>query len=81
MPSGITRRFNHAFGSGSSGRPTKAPSKPISSAARLRTEALTEWFDEAKDPQLAVGADECRKFPVGSEYLPTCYDLRAKKLL
>jgi hypothetical protein len=45
--------------------------------AGLHVESLTEWFDEAKDPKLAVGPDGRGRFPLGAEFLPTSYGLRA----
>jgi 2-polyprenyl-3-methyl-5-hydroxy-6-metoxy-1,4-benzoquinol methylase len=46
-------------------------------AAGLRVESLTEWFDEDQDPKLVVGDDGRARFPIGSEYLPTSFGLRA----
>jgi hypothetical protein len=47
--------------------------------AGLRVEALTEWFDEDKDPKLLVGTDGLARFPVSQELLPTSYGLRARR--
>jgi 2-polyprenyl-3-methyl-5-hydroxy-6-metoxy-1,4-benzoquinol methylase len=48
-------------------------------AAGLVVESLTEWFDEQKDPRLVVGDDRRGRFPIGSQYLPTSYALRARR--
>jgi SAM-dependent methyltransferase len=48
-------------------------------AAGLRVESLTEWFDEDQDPKLVVGDDGRARFPIGSEYLPTSFGLRANR--
>jgi SAM-dependent methyltransferase len=48
-------------------------------AAGLSVESLTEWFDEDQDPKLVVGADGRARFPLGSEYLPTSYGIRARR--
>jgi hypothetical protein len=48
-------------------------------AAGLVVESLTEWFDEEKDPRLVTGDDGRGRFPVGSQYLPTSYALRARR--
>jgi SAM-dependent methyltransferase len=48
-------------------------------SAGLRVESLTEWFDEDQDPRLVVGDDGRARFPLGSEYLPTSYGLRARR--
>jgi 2-polyprenyl-3-methyl-5-hydroxy-6-metoxy-1,4-benzoquinol methylase len=48
-------------------------------AAGLRVESLTEWFDEDQDPKLVVGGDGRARFPLGSEYLPTSFGLRARR--
>lgn len=48
-------------------------------AAGLRVESLTEWFDEDQDPKLVPGDDGRVRFPLGSEYLPTSYGLRARR--
>jgi 2-polyprenyl-3-methyl-5-hydroxy-6-metoxy-1,4-benzoquinol methylase len=47
--------------------------------AGLQVESLTEWFDEDQDPKLVVGADGRARFPLGSEYLPTSYGIRARR--
>jgi 2-polyprenyl-3-methyl-5-hydroxy-6-metoxy-1,4-benzoquinol methylase len=47
--------------------------------AGLRVESLTEWFDEDQDSKLVVGDDGRARFPLGSEYLPTSYGLRARR--
>ena len=48
-------------------------------AAGLRVESLTEWFDEEQDPKLVTGADGRARFPLGSQFLPTSYGLRARR--
>jgi SAM-dependent methyltransferase len=48
-------------------------------AAGLRVESLTEWYEEDQDPKLVVGDDGLARFPIGSEYLPTSYGLRARR--
>lgn len=48
-------------------------------AAGLAVESLTEWFDEDQDPKLVVGADGRARFPLGTEYLPTSYGIRARR--
>ncbi|HXW47650.1 MAG TPA: class I SAM-dependent methyltransferase [Streptosporangiaceae bacterium] len=50
-------------------------------SAGLVVESLTEWFDEEQDRKLVVGADGRARFPLGSEYLPTSYGLRARRSL
>jgi SAM-dependent methyltransferase len=47
--------------------------------AGLAVESLTEWFDEDQDPKLVVGDDGRARFPVGTEYLPTSFGLRARR--
>lgn len=46
--------------------------------AGFRVEALTEWFDEDRDPKLVPGADGRGRFPLDDQYLPTSYSLRAR---
>jgi 2-polyprenyl-3-methyl-5-hydroxy-6-metoxy-1,4-benzoquinol methylase len=48
-------------------------------SAGLRVESLTEWFDEDQDPKLVAGDDGRVRFPLGTEYLPTSYGLRARR--
>lgn len=47
--------------------------------AGLRVESLTEWFDEDQDPKLVVGTDGRARLPLGSQYLPTSYGMRARR--
>lgn len=48
-------------------------------SAGLHVQSLTEWFDEDQDATLVVGADGRARFPLGGEYLPTSYGLRARR--
>jgi 2-polyprenyl-3-methyl-5-hydroxy-6-metoxy-1,4-benzoquinol methylase len=48
-------------------------------AAGLQLESLTEWFDEDRDPKLAVGEDGRARFRLGDQQLPTSYGLRARR--
>jgi SAM-dependent methyltransferase len=47
--------------------------------AGLQVQSLTEWFDEEQDPRLVVGPDGRARLPLGSQYLPTSYGLRARR--
>lgn len=48
-------------------------------AAGLQVQSLTEWLDEEPDPKLVTGPDGRARFPLGSQYLPTSYGLRARR--
>ncbi|MFI0424969.1 class I SAM-dependent methyltransferase [Spongiactinospora sp. 9N601] len=47
--------------------------------AGLRVESLTEWFDEEIDPKLVRSPDGRMRFPLGDQWAPTSYGLRARR--